>query len=299
MGKHDLRCADCHQAEHHRIRGRMLPTGDDRETRVSCLDCHSEAPHRRDRLNTHVRSIACQTCHIPRYAIETGTKLWWDWSKAGIDGDPEKVAHDLAARVVAGEFDYPESVVAGFRRVGQDPDYHAHYNKKKGLFLVARRLVPEYHWYNRTTKRYQPGERYEGEPPLALNRPQGSARDPSAKIWPFKVHRGIQPFDLEHRHLLVPHTFGEGGYWSEFDWERALIEGATSSGIPYSGQRGWIYSEMYWPQNHMVQASDDALRCVDCHGANGRMDWAALGYSGDPAFTGNRRQMDVVREEKR
>jgi hypothetical protein len=26
------------------------------------------------------------------------------------------------------------------------------------------------------------------------------------------------------------------------------------------------------------------------------MDWEALGYPGDPAFQGDRRQMDVVRE---
>jgi hypothetical protein len=32
----------------------------------------------------------------------------------------------------------------------------------------------------------------------------------------------------------------------------------------------------------MVVPAEKALNCLDCHGDNGRMDWQALGYSGDP-----------------
>ena len=38
----------------------------------------------------------------------------------------------------------------------------------------------------------------------------------------------------------------------------------------------------------MVQPADAALQCYDCHGENGRMDWAALGYPGDPLTWGGR-----------
>ncbi len=122
------------------------------------------------------------------------------------------------------------------------------------------------------------------------------ARDATAKIWPFKVHRGRQPFDLNHEYLLFPHVFGKGGYWKTFDWNSALQQGGEAAGVPFSGTFGWKTTEMYWPQNHMVQAKEKALQCVDCHGQRGRMDWVALGYPGDPAFQGDRRQMDVVRE---
>jgi hypothetical protein len=37
--------------------------------------------------------------------------------------------------------------------------------------------------------------------------------------------------------------------------------------------------------NHMVVPKSQALKCNDCHGAKGRMDWQALGYSGDPRRT--------------
>jgi octaheme c-type cytochrome (tetrathionate reductase family) len=300
MGKHDLRCADCHRTEKHHVKGRLLPEEIDPDSRVTCVDCHAGEPHAQDRLNGHVKTVACQTCHIPLFAVETGTKMWWDWSKAGRKGDPAQIARELSEEIRDKPAGYPRKIVDLAKAALQDPgDYHAHYNKKKGFFLIAARQVPEYRWYNRATKRYLPGERSDIEGVLDINRPQGDARDPRAKIWPFKIHRGRQPFDGEHRHLLSPHVFGKGGYWAEFDWEKALREGAEASGVPYSGQLEWKTTRMYWPQNHMVQVKESSLQCVDCHREGGRMDWEALGYPGDPAFQGDRRQMDVLREEKR
>lgn len=300
MGKHDLRCADCHRTRGHRVSGRLLPAEIDPDSRVSCVDCHDAAPHDSDRLNAHVSTVACQTCHIPLFAVETGTKMWWDWSKAGLSGDPQEIARRLTGEIDNRPSRYPRRVVELARAALARPaDYHAHYDKKKGFFLIAARQVPEYRWYNRVTRRYLPGEQVEVDGVLDINRPQGTARDPDARIWPFKIHRGRQPFDSKHRHLLSPHVFGEGGYWSEFDWDRALREGAAASGIPFSGSFGWKTTRMHWPQNHMVQAKENSLQCVDCHHEDGRMDWDALGYPGDPAFQGDRRQMDVLREEQR
>jgi hypothetical protein len=128
-----------------------------------------------------------------------------------------------------------------------------------------------------------------------VNLPLGSAHDPSSRIWPFKVHRGRQPADPGSGHLLAPHVHGEGGYWTTFDWDRALETGAAASGVPYAGRHVWRATEMHWPQNHMVQSRERALSCPDCHGPGGRMDWEALGYPGDPAVQGDRRQMDLVR----
>ncbi|KAB2853378.1 MAG: cytochrome C, partial [Anaerolineae bacterium] len=54
------------------------------------------------------------------------------------------------------------------------------------------------------------------------------------------------------------------------------------------GQYGFAPTTSYWPQTHMVAPAEDALQCVDCHGENGRMDWEALGYPGDPMMWGGR-----------
>ena len=45
---------------------------------------------------------------------------------------------------------------------------------------------------------------------------------------------------------------------------------------------------MHWPLTHMVQPADQALQCTDCHSDNGRMDWEAMGYLGDPIQWGGR-----------
>ncbi len=78
-------------------------------------------------------------------------------------------------------------------------------------------------------------------------------------------------------------TVGPGGYWADFDWDQALRLGSQSTGLPYSGKYGFVDTEMYWPITHMVAPKEQALQCTDCHGEQGRLDWQALGYDGDPA----------------
>jgi hypothetical protein len=62
------------------------------------------------------------------------------------------------------------------------------------------------------------------------------------------------------------------------------------TGLQYSGQYDFATTYMYWPTTHMVQPAEKALQCGDCHGENGRLDWAALGYPGDPVEWGGRDQ---------
>jgi hypothetical protein len=59
----------------------------------------------------------------------------------------------------------------------------------------------------------------------------------------------------------------------------------TYAGETWVGPVGWVESEMYWVQNHMVAPKAQALRCTDCHtSSGGRLDFAALGF-GDRALT--------------
>ena len=41
---------------------------------------------------------------------------------------------------------------------------------------------------------------------------------------------------------------------------------------------GWVTTEMFWVQNHTVAPKEQALTCIDCHSANGRIPFAQLGY---------------------
>ena len=257
MGAHGLSCQDCHRTEAHVIPGCSLGVCLDRSDRVACTDCHDVAPHYDERLDSHTDTLACQACHIPSLAVDLPTKLSWDWSQAGRDDLP------------------------------QDPH---HYLKSKGSFVYGQDLEPEYRWYDASAPagRYLSGERVNPDQVVPINTLCGSARDPGARIWPVKVHRGRQPYDTVYGHLLVPKTFGEGGYWTDFDWNQAFTLGAEATGLAYSGSYGWVDTEMTWPLSHLTQPGDRALQCQDCHGERGRMDWKALGYDGDPAFRGGR-----------
>ena len=265
MGRLNLQCVDCHRTERHEIPGYMMSIGSHRAQRVACTDCHAARPHRDKRLDAHTQTVACETCHIPRMAIDWPTKMWWDWSAAGQDGRPE------------------------------DP---YSYLKQKGSFRYAQNVRPEYAWYNGRAQRYASGDKINPQAVVEINRPLGGPSDPEAKIWPFKMHRGKQPYDQKHLHLLTPKTAGPGGYWTDFNWDQACRLGAESTGVPYSGSYAFVETVMYWPLSHMVGPTEKALQCTDCHGDRGILDWKALGFEGDPATRGDRRRTELVRGEQ-
>ena len=126
------------------------------------------------------------------------------------------------------------------------------------------------------------GDPVAADGPTLLNPPLGDIKDPSARIWPFKIHEAHQPYDTGHGYLLQPVTSGRGGFWSEFDWDQALRLGSDVTGLPYSGEYGFAETYMYWPQTHMVAPKTQALQCQACHCEGGCLDWEALGYPGDP-----------------
>ena len=137
--------------------------------------------------------------------------------------------------------------------------------------------------------RYLLGDKIDPSKVTPINLPQGSISDRKAKIWPFKIHRGKQPYDAGNNYLFPPITGGKVGYWTDFDWDQAFRLGAKASNVSYSGKVGFARTEMYWPLTHMVAPREKALSCTDCHGEGGRLDWKALGYAGDPMKTGGRR----------
>ncbi len=249
MGTLDMVCVDCHQTTEHKVPGRAISVSADDNNRTRCTDCHDEKPHRDNRLNLHTDRIACQTCHIPYMAVDTPTKMEWNWSDAGQDLDID--------------------------------DTHL-YMKIKGSFVYERGIAPEYYWYNGTSTHYIVGDKMDPTGVTHIAAPIGSIDDKTAKLWPFKVHRGDQIYDVKHRHFIVPNTVGPDGYWTKFDWDLAARNGSKAVGLDYSGEYGFAKTDMHWPLSHMVTDKADALQCRDCHGANGRLNWSELGYKGDP-----------------
>ncbi|WP_028773431.1 tetrathionate reductase family octaheme c-type cytochrome [Shewanella waksmanii] len=256
----DFQCQDCHVTQDHQITGNAMGVSPGGDNPIGCSNCHEAEPHKKAKLNQHSQAIACQTCHIPVFAKNEPTKMSWDWSTAGSDR--------------------PQTV----------DQYGKHsYMKKKGDFVWAKSVTPEYAWYNGKADAYMPGDKMDAKVTTKLTYPLGSISDPQAKITPFKVHTGKQIFDKKHNIFITPKVFGKGGYWKTFDWAKAaelgMQQNATmvEKGISFSGEYGFAATEMWWPINHMVSPKSAALQCKDCHSAKGgRLDWQALGYDGDP-----------------
>ena len=255
----DFVCQTCHVTEKHAIPGNSMGVSPVGMSDLDCTQCH-DAPHAESRLNDHIASVACQTCHIPTYSKERATKIWWDWSKAG-DQNREEETDEFGMHI---------------------------YVVKKGEMKYGMNLVPEYAWYtDGKNEAYIRGETFDPSKPLVMAAPTATKADKGAKIFPFKVMRGKQIYDSKHNILIAAHLVGDDGYWKTFDWNRAAEIGMQAAGLPYSGEYGFAETVMYWRLNHQVSASEDALTCLDCHGDNGRLDWNTLGYNGDP-MTGSK-----------
>ncbi|MBU1237311.1 MAG: tetrathionate reductase family octaheme c-type cytochrome [Gammaproteobacteria bacterium] len=263
-------CGTCHATEGHNIPGsRYTPTGKDAVAHhirgkvdssnpTTCQSCHGLKPHSDDsiitaKLNEHTDKIACQTCHIPQFARGgKPTKMTWDWSTAGRlkDGKPFKL---------------------------KDSAGHDSYATIKGSFTYEADVIPEYQWINGKVKYTLLGDPVNTDGVTEINHYFGSAEDGLSRIWPVKVFRGKQPYDLETKSLLVPHTavaYGESdssAFWTNFKWEAALKAGSDYVGRPFGGKFDFVATSMTWPITHMVAPKEDALSCTQCHSKSGRL----------------------------
>jgi len=258
-------CGTCHKTTGHAVPGsRYAPTASDDEpgahirgkesgNPATCQSCHTHSPHRQARLNTHANKIACQTCHIPEFARAQPTKMWWDWSTAG--------QMDAAGKP--------------FKR--KDSTGHDAYDSRKGDFKYESNVIPEYIWFNGTVNYTLRETKLDPTQVIKINSFEGSPGDGRSKIWPIKVFRGKQPYDVGNNQLLVFHTYGQddSALWANFNWDKAIAFGMKEIGAEYSGQFAFVETEMAWPITHMVAPKEDALTCAQCHapsGGVGRLD---------------------------
>ncbi len=247
MGGYDFTCTQCHKTRNHKIAGRStsVPAA---EGAVSCEDCHGKAPHYSGELldhhlNNHCKTLDCNVCHSPVFAKCKPTKTFWDWSKAG---DKKRK---------------PEMDKYG------KPDY----NWKKGEFKWEESAVPDYQWFSGYMDRVLMGDKVDlNADVINLTTPVGSIKDPTSKITPFKIMKGIQAVDADHELILVPHLFPRNkedktAYWKNLDWDKAFVDGMSAVNLPYSGSYKWKETWMYWRLEHEVMPADMALSCVQCH----------------------------------
>lgn len=288
LGTLEMRCQDCHTTSEHRIAGMSISAP--AEGRVRCERCHGQTPHGVSgmlsrHLDDHVRAVACETCHIPFLANRLPTLVRRDYSQAGQD-----------------------------RAMRLDPTGLPQYDKRFGTLTWGQRVVPTYLWYDGTRTISRVADAIDPSAPVILNAPSGEKRNPAARIFPFQVHAAVQPYDSENGTLALPRLLG--GYWTGFDWSKAIADGMKEAGLPYSGKYGFVDTRAYTAVHHQVVPARQALGCSDCHSVEAiactrchrnargmdlpehrravypavknRIDFRVLGYADDPALVGGR-----------
>jgi hypothetical protein len=243
----DMACTDCHAGSSHRIRGRGvdLMGSDVADGRLSCADgaCHAADPHSKELLNRHAARVDCTVCHIPTFARADATDMVRDWSK---------------------------------------PAYSEEKDKHTPTFTMGTDVAPEIAWYNGSVRAQLPGVPVAAgaDGIVGMVEPQGSRADAGSKLFAFKVHRATMPVLAEKRWLLpinVEEFFADG------DIDGAVREAAHVMYGLEEVDYDWVEVKRYMGIFHGVQpARAAALRCLDCHGPDGRLDWTGLGYPADP-----------------
>ena len=173
---------------------------------------------------------------------------YWDWSTAGkLDANGKPVVETRNGRPV--------------------------YDGMKGDFVWEKNVTPDYYWYNGRMTYLTLESEIDPSRPVRINQVTGSASDPDSRIFPFKIHRGKQPYDSQANRFVVPHLFGtdEAAYWKSFDWAKAIEAGQGYAGLPYSGEFGFVETEYLFETTHMVAPKENALSCTECHSRNGRL----------------------------
>ncbi len=254
----DFACTRCHTTVNHHVAGRIytIPAATDRKSlidndltsKITCESCHTATPHKAgQKPNDHTDKVACQSCHIPTFARVNPTKMYWDWSQAGKlkDGKPYDVIGPLGKET---------------------------YMTIKGEMVWEKNVKPQYAWFNGSIKTLTTKDIIDPSQPVPVGRQMGDIHDPNARIFPFKIHRGKQPYDKVRNTILAPLLSGDDGFWNTLDWNSALKKGMAHMDQPFSGEFGFIESTYVYPITHMVAPGENVVKCVECHtGKNGRL----------------------------
>ncbi|NOQ45443.1 MAG: cytochrome C, partial [Desulfobulbaceae bacterium] len=210
-----------------------------------------DRPHKIiDKLNDHTDRVACETCHIPTIARINPTRVWWDWSTAG------KFTED------------------GQPIIEKDEMGKVSYHTSKGDMRWAKNVVPDYLWFNGVMTHVLVDDKIDDSAVVRMTKVHGDRNDPKSRIYPFKMFKGKQVYDVGNKTLVVPKLFGpkgSGAYWKDFDWQKSVTIGQEEMGRRFSGKLGFIETEYLRPVAHMVAPREDSLSCDSCHSRNGRL----------------------------
>jgi hypothetical protein len=240
----DLRCQDCHTFSQHRVAGKgsdLRPTDSDEV--LECSNCHADmVTGHATAIDRHIERVACQACHVPVYA---------------------KNAADTAATEAT------EVHRTWLGTHSTEPPYHPISDRRNDL-------TPHYRFWNRKSRNALLYEVPSIDPATGrrpTSRPQGTVFDPEARLYAFKYKTALQPLVSSSGQLVALDT---SVFFATADADAATRQGLLNMGLADTEPYEWVETDTFQMLNHQV--AEEPLRCDDCHGVNGRVASAGLGY---------------------
>jgi len=114
---------------------------------------------------------------------------------------------------------------------------------------------------------------------IMVSVPVGSRQDPDSRIFAFKQYEAVMPVLKDKKWILPIQT---GDFYKTGDMGASVREATEALYGIKDAQFDWMPTIHYMGLFHEVTPAYSALRCLDCHGPDTRLDWEALGYDEDP-----------------
>jgi len=262
----NLSCQQCHTFTNHHVAGRgsdLRPT--DSTVGVSCSTsaCHSSkaaltSGHATAAINTHMKRVACQTCHIPTYG---------------------KKAADAVLDTVTGFGNQATETT----RTWATPEWSVANNRWEPTVVKANNLKPLYAFFDGTSWVSDLNDVAVIDPATGaykISRPNGSINGANSKLTPFKYKTSLQPRHTASGKLIALDT---SLYFKNGDLVGAVQSGLTNMGLNAGDAYTMVKADEYQMLNHTVSPKTAALQCASCHGTTSapapQMNLKAMGYA--------------------
>jgi len=249
----NLSCQSCHTFVNHKVTGKGSDLrATDYASEVKCSKCHttkeSSTGHATAAVNKHVARVACQTCHIPKYAKNAS--------------------------------DTPESEATEVHRSWKEPtnSTSAPYHPPS---VKANNLTPQYKFWNRKSFNALLYDIATLDPVTAAyptSRPDGAIDGPlGTKLYAFKYKTAEQPMRDANKVLIALDT----KYYmlTSPDPVEATKRGLANMGYSSTDSFSWVKTDTYQMLNHEIPPATGVLACSNCHENTTQMNLPAMGYT--------------------
>ncbi|MBU5636377.1 chitobiase/beta-hexosaminidase C-terminal domain-containing protein [Geomonas sp. Red69] len=236
----NIQCQGCHSFVGHRVAGRgsdLRPEDSTTEVTCSTTACHptkgTATGHTTTDVNRHVTRIACQTCHISKYA---------------------KNANDTA-----------NTEATETNRNWQVAEWNATLNRYEPMPTKANDLVPQYAFWNGTSwgnNALNAAVLDTATNAYKISRPVGAINDPvGTKLFPFKYKTANQA--LANGKVV---TISTATFFATGNYDQSVKDGMTYMGIPSTTAYTNVTTDELQVLNHQVPpATGNVLACASCH----------------------------------